>query len=56
MWKFLEAKENMVIWGKGKKFCTVGVQRVRDQELRDKTGKKKKKPDHEEHYVPNYRV
>ena len=25
MWKFLEAKENMVVWGKGKKFCTVGV-------------------------------
>lgn len=38
MWKSLQAKGNMALWMKGKKFSKAGVQRVREKELKDETG------------------
>lgn len=38
MWKFLEAKEDMVLLGKGKKFCMTGVWKMREQELKEEAG------------------
>lgn len=38
MRKSLEAKGNMALWMKDKKFSMAGIQRVREKELKDETG------------------